>query len=168
MDELLQFLDQHKISFERFDHPAVFTCEQAREHLTNVHGAALKNLFLRDRDGKRHLLVVVPEEKQVNLKALSGSLGVDRMSFASAERLKRFLGVDPGSVTILGLINDRDRKVEVYIDRELASQESWQCHPLVNTATLVIQSQAVQHFIELSGHSFKFVDVPAANEEARA
>ena len=114
--ELLAFLDQNQIPYQRFSHPPVFTCEEARQVAPDLPGADTKNLFLRDGKGKRHFLVTVPDHKSVNLKALSAALEVKNLTFASPERLLRFLGVTPGAVTLLGVFNDSERAVEVVLD----------------------------------------------------
>src|SRR3989339_66163 len=105
MADIEAFLTDHGIPFQRFDHPAVFTCEQAERIAPPMPGTHTKNLFLRDRKGARHLLVVVGYEKNVDLKALTALIGVDKLSFASPERLKTYLGVEPGAVSLLGLVN---------------------------------------------------------------
>jgi Ala-tRNA(Pro) deacylase len=123
-------------------------------------GAKTKNIFVRDKKGKRHFLVVVGYEKTVDLKSLSSLLGVSSMTMASPDRLKRYLGVDPGSVTILAVINDTDGKVEVVFDKALWESPSFRCHPLVNTSTLAIPKEGVQRFLGLTGHKVTVVGVP--------
>jgi len=102
--DIYQFLTENNIPYERYDHPPVFTCEEADRLVPELPAAKTKNLFLRDRRGRRHFLVVVGYEKVIDLKGLSPLLGVSKLSLASSERLKRFLGVDPGAVTILGVV----------------------------------------------------------------
>lgn len=154
-----QFLQKHGITFERFDHPAVFTCEEA-EKLPAMPGAPTKNLFLYDSRTDAYALVVVGCEKNVDLKSLKTILGWSKISFASAERLKKFLGVEPGSVTILGIINDMEHIVAVYFDTVIAAAASLQCHPLVNTATLVIDQQGILEFLKATGHTSHVIAVP--------
>ncbi len=156
--DIYSFLDQHQIAYQRFDHPAVFTCEEA-EKCPQMPGKGTKNLLLRDRDGKRHFLVVVGHEKQVDLKALKDMLGVSKLSFASPERLKKYLDVEPGSVTLLGVVNDADHGVEVVIDEALWGQ-SLQCHPLVNTATLVLPHEGIEKFLNATHTLFRSLKVP--------
>ena len=86
--DIYGFLQEHEIEFERYDHPAVFTCEEAEIHVPSMPAAKTKNLFVRDRKGRRHFLVVVGYEKQVNLAALSEVLGVKKLSIASTQRLQ--------------------------------------------------------------------------------
>lgn len=157
--DIFSFLDQHGISYERFDHPAVFTCDEAERLCPDMPGTSIKNLFLRDRSGAHHFLVSVGYGKNVDLKKLAEALGVSKLSFASPERLQRYLGVDPGSVTLLGLVHDRDHAVQVILDTALQGQVL-QCHPLVNTQTLVISAEDLQRFFSATGHAARFLDVP--------
>jgi Ala-tRNA(Pro) deacylase len=130
-----------------------------------MEGAKTKNLFVRDKKGRRHFLVVVGYEKIVDLKSLSSLMGVSSLTMASPDRLKRYLGVDPGSVTILAVINDAERKVKVVFDRALWQSASFRCHPLINTSTLTVSKQGVQRFLELTGHEAMVLDVPASGKE---
>jgi len=159
---LLARLDQFGIRYQRYDHPAVYTCDEA-EHTVpaEVAAAHTKNLFLRDQKGRRHWLVVVDCAKQVDLKALAPLIGADKLGLASPERLVRFLGVAPGSVTVLGLINDRDRAVELIVDRAVWDADRWLAHPLVNTATLILDRSGVEAFLAATGHSPRVVAVPS-------
>ena len=161
---IVEFLAQHGIPFERVDHPPVYTCEEARLLVPPISGAETKNLFLRDKAGTRHFLVAVPAAKKISLQSLAQVLEVSKLSFASADRLSRYLKLEPGSVTLLGVINDPDGKVEVVIDQTLWSQDALLCHPLVNTSTLSIAREGVFRFLELTGHSPKIVVVPEALE----
>lgn len=157
---IYQYLETHSISFERFDHPAVFTCEAAAEHTNHLPGAPTKNLFLRDKNGERHFLLSVPHDKQVDLKGLVPLFKTNKLSFGSPERLQRYLGVEPGSVTLLGLIHDPAHAVEVYIDRDLWNAAALQCHPLVNTGTLVIPHAGLEKFFTATGHRYQVIDTP--------
>ena len=159
--DIYSFLDQHGISYQRFDHPAVFTCEQAAELRTPMPGKDTKNLFLRDEKGKRHFLVTVGHEKQVDLKALKQVFDTQKLSFASPERLKTYLGVEPGAVTLLGLVNDPDHAVEFFIDDAVWNAEVVCAHPLVNTATLCIPHEGLVTFLKATGHEAAILDVPS-------
>jgi Ala-tRNA(Pro) deacylase len=158
--DIYRFLADHNIDYERHDHPPVFTCEEADRLVPPLPAAKTKNLFLRDRKGRHHFLVVVAYEKVVDLKALSSLLGVSKLSLGSAERLNRYLGVDPGAVTILGVANDRNREVEVIVDESLWNSRAFRCHPLVNTSTLVISSENLKRFLDITGHAPRIVNVP--------
>ena len=121
--------------------------------------ARTKNLFLRDRRGKRHLLLVTLCSKSVSIAEFAEVVGADRLSFASAERLMKHLGVEPGSVTILGLLNDVSRSVELYIDRDVWIAPSIHAHPLRNDATLVLSHDALTTFLDATGHRPRIVAV---------
>jgi Ala-tRNA(Pro) deacylase len=158
--DIYQFLAEHNIEYERHDHPPVFTCEEADRLVPELPAAKTKNLFLRDKKGRRHLLVVVGYEKVVDLKALSSLLGINNLSFASPKRLKKYLCVDPGAVTILGVVNDLTKEVEVIIDETLWDSNTFGCHPLVNTSTLVISKENLMRIFDITGHKIRIVDVP--------
>ena len=162
---LISFLDEHQIDYERFAHPPVYTVEDVNRLLPDVPAASIKNLFLRDGKGKRHFLVVMPGEKRLDLKALGKSTGIGRISFGSPDRLQRFLGVTPGAVTLLAVINDPAGAVEVLIDETLwETAPAFQFHPMVNTSTLVFSKESVEQFLTATGRSFEVVDVPSPPE----
>jgi len=161
MIDIYGFLAEHDIDYERCDHPPVFTCEEAERLVPPMAGAKTKNVFVRDKKGRRHFLVMVGYEKVVDLKALGSLLGVGPLSLASPRRLKAFLGVDPGSVTILALINDSKNGVEVVFDQALWESPAFRCHPLVNTSTLAISKADIRRFLGLTGHQTRVVDIPA-------
>jgi Ala-tRNA(Pro) deacylase len=161
MAELYGFLKENDIEYERHDHPPVYTVEDVERLVPVLPAARTKNLFFRDKKGRRHFLVVVPAEKRVDIKALPDAIGSSRLSFGSADRLKKYLGVDPGSVSIFAIVNDSDRAVEVIIDEALWVSEAFQFHPLVNTSTLVISRENLSRFIDLTGHKAKRLVVQA-------
>lgn len=157
---LFDFLSQHNISYSKYEHPAVFTVTEADKYASGFPGAHTKNLFLRDKKGKRHLLVVAGSHTPVNLKDLSKTVGVSNLSFASPERLMRHLGIEPGSVSLLALFNDRiNQKVEVVFERRIWEAETICCHPLVNTATLVIDKEGIERFLQATGHGVTLIDL---------
>jgi len=161
MVDLYRFLADHQVQYERYDHPAVYTVADVKRLVPPLPAARTKNLFLRDHKGKRHFLVIVPADKRVNIKALNTVIGSSRLSFGSAHRLKKMLGVDPGSVTIFALVNDPDGKVEVIIDELLWEEKAFQFHPLVNTSTLVVSNDNLKRFLALTGHDVKVLAVPS-------
>jgi Ala-tRNA(Pro) deacylase len=161
MSEFYQFLAQNGIEYERHDHPAVYTVEEAGRLVPDLPAAKTKNLFLRDKKGQRHFLVIVPADKRVDIKALPDAVGSTRLSFGSAERLKKYLGVEPGAVTLFAIFNDPNHEVELVIDASLWLAEAFQFHPLVNTSTLVISRDNLKRFIALSGHELRLLDIPS-------
>ena len=160
METFFNFLEANQIAYSRHDHPAVYTVEEADRLVPELAAAKTKNLFLRDDKGRRHFLVVVPGHKQVNLKTLKDRMGIKRISFGSPQRLQKHLGIEPGAVSILALYNDKALAVELFVDQELWTSESFQCHPLVNTATLEITRENLIHFLEITGHEMTIIDVP--------
>jgi len=160
MVAIYKFLADHQIKYERHDHPPVFTVEDVNRLVPPLPAAKTKSLFLRDKKGQRHFLVVVRGKKRVDLKALPGLFGSSRLRFGSQDRLKRYLGVDPGSVSLFSVVNDIDHAVEVIIDGDLWESEAFQFHPLVNTSTLVISRDNLQRFLDKTGHEIQILNVP--------
>lgn len=159
---LLDLLDRTGIRYRRFDHPAVFTCEEADRAMPDEHDAAhTKNLFLRDQKGRRHWLVVTSCARQVDLRALAPAIGADKLGLASPERLAKYLGLTPGSVTVFGLLNDTEHAVELVVDEQVWSTPTWRSHPMVNTATLVVPREGVERFLQHTGHRPRVIAVPA-------
>jgi Ala-tRNA(Pro) deacylase len=159
MADLFAFLESHAIAYVRHDHPPVFTCEEEARHVPESGAARTKNLFMRDRRGRRHLLLVTLCSKNVGIAEFAEIAGADRLSFASPERLLTHLGVEPGSVTILGLVNDAAHKVELYIDRDVWTAPAMHAHPLRNDATLVLSHDDLARFLAATGHQPSIVSV---------
>lgn len=150
--ELLELLDELGIAYVAYEHEPVFTCEQALAAIPGEPAVQTKNLFLRDKRGRRHFLLVTSCEKAVDVKAFAGQVDADHLSFASAERLAKYLGVEPGSVTVFGLANDETTAVELYVDEDVWNSQRWRCHPLVNSATLVVSREDLERFFAKTGH----------------
>ncbi|MEH8258008.1 prolyl-tRNA synthetase associated domain-containing protein [Aeromonas veronii] len=159
---IYSLLDQLAIPYQRFDHPPVFTCEEASRLLPDLPAAKTKNLFLRDPKSERLFLVVSPEDHRVDLKALATMLGVKRLSFGSPERLDAVLGLTPGSVTLLAMVRDREKAVELVVDEAIWQAEQVQCHPLVNTATLIIRLDDVRRLLTHLDREAIVMCLPAA------
>lgn len=155
----LDLMKEHSFVFEYFVHPAVFTCAEADEHHTHIKAVSTKNLFLCDKKARRFFLAVTACEKTVRLDELSVVLGVPHLRFASEQNLQRLLGVAGGSVTMMGLVNDSEHTVELWIDSEIWKGETFLCHPLVNTATLVLSKAELERFLSLTGHTPKFFEM---------
>jgi Ala-tRNA(Pro) deacylase len=153
--EFLKFLESNHFVFERFEHPAVFTCEEAELHRPDRPAVSTKNLFLCDKKARRFFLAVTSCEKTVKMDDLSLQFGVPHLRFGSEENLMRLLGVTRGSVTMMGLANDTEHHVELWIDADIWQGEYFQSHPLVNTATLVLSKSELERFFALTGHALK-------------
>lgn len=157
---LYSLLDRLAISHKRIDHAPVFTCEEASRLLPDLPAARTKNLFLRDPKSERLFLVVTPEESRVDLKALARALGVKRLSFGSPERLAAVLGLTPGAVTLLAMVRDTERAVTLVVDHTIWQAERVQCHPLVNTATLIITLDDVRRLLAHLGREATVMALP--------
>jgi Ala-tRNA(Pro) deacylase len=161
MADIYRFLTDNQIEYERHDHPPVYTVADVERLVPTLPAVKTKNLFLRDKKGRRHFLVAVPAQKRVNIKGLGAVIGSGHLSFGSPQRLKKYLGVDPGSVTVLATINDPEKAVELIFDRVLWAGDVFQFHPLVNTSTLLISRENLQRFFRLTGHEVRLLDVPS-------
>jgi Ala-tRNA(Pro) deacylase len=153
---LKQLLEELSISCEKIEHPPVYTSEQARQFVPVNQGEPAKNLFLRDKKGNRHFLVMLNDSKDLDLASLAQQTHSTRLSLASPDRLHRYLGIEPGAVSPLALINDREHKVELWIDQDLWQADSIQCHPLVNTATWILTPADLISFLRQTGHPIHF------------
>ena len=159
--DLGRFLRKHGIAAPRHEHRAVMTVEESLRHVPKLPGSKTKNLFLRDKKARRHFLVSVPHDIAVDIDALGAMLGVSGVGFASPERLQRYLGVTPGSVSLLALVNDEALAVELVIDRALWEADAVHAHPLVNTATMVLPHADLERFLAATRHVPRVIDVPA-------
>jgi Ala-tRNA(Pro) deacylase len=155
--ELLAYLDQLGIAARSFEHPAVYTVDEAKALRGELAGTHIKNLFLRNKKGVMWL-VTCQEDRVIDLKALGELIGAGRLSFASAERLMKHLGVVPGAVTPFGALNDRQGKVTVVLDSALPEQNPVNCHPLVNTMTTALAGRDLVRFLESTGHPPELLD----------
>jgi Ala-tRNA(Pro) deacylase len=160
--DIYKVLKELGIEFEKHEHPPVYTVEEADLHRGKLQGGQTKNLFLRNKKGKRHYLLVASAHRKVDLKGLRGLFGEAAMSFASRERLKRYLGVEPGSVSPFGLINDTNHEVVVVMDRDLLRHQRLAFHPNVNTATLIVGKDDFLRFLEHCGNEIRIVDLTSA------
>ena len=155
------FLREHGIAAVRHEHPPVMTVEESLRLVPRLPGAKTKNLFLRDKKGRRHFLVTVRHDVAVDLSGLESVLGLRGLGFGSPERLAKHLGVTPGSVSLLALVNDENNAVEFVIDRKLWEAQAVHAHPLRNDATLVIAHDDLERFLAVTGHAPRVIDVPA-------
>ncbi|MGH8618851.1 MAG: prolyl-tRNA synthetase associated domain-containing protein [Burkholderiales bacterium] len=169
MDDLMQgadafcaFLGEQGVAYERLDHPAVFTADEADRLVPKARGAHAKNLLVEDRKSGRLFMLTVPFGKRTDLKATAKVLGTAKLSFASAETMLETLGVTPGAVSMMALINDRGGRITLVLDRVLAEADAVQCHPLVNTATLIVDQPDLRRFLAAAGHAPQVLEVPAA------
>ncbi len=158
MKDIYKVLDEIGVDYLKREHPAVFTCEEADQYYKDVEGGHSKNLFLRNKKGDTHYLVIIESSKKVDLKDLKEKLGESKLSFASEERLMRFLGLEKGSVSPFGLINDTEHEVVVVMDKDLLKYDKLHYHPNVNTATLEVSLDGFRRFLEWCGNELTDVE----------
>ena len=161
--QLFAHLKRLGIAQRTFEHPPVFTVEQAKQHRGELPGHHIKNLFLRNKK-EAMWLVVALEDREIDLKRLGEALGAGRLSFGSPERLRRHLGVEPGSVTPFALLNDTGHQVTLVLDRGLAEGGPLNAHPLTNTLTTAISFADLSRFFEATGHTPQWLDFPLPPE----
>ena len=159
--KLQDFLTLHSLKLERYEHAAVMTVAESELLVPALPGAKTKNLFLRDKKGVKHFLVTIPAALSVNLNQLGDLLGAGRLGFASADRLMKHLGVTPGSVSMLGLVNDTEHNVQFVLDQTLWDAAAVQAHPLINTATMIVPHAELVRFLAATGHEPHIISVPA-------
>ncbi len=150
--EIYSLLEEKGISHKIVEHEAVFTMEAMEQAGINQFGCICKNLFLRDAKGRQHFLVSVPDEQRVDLKALGEQLGTSKLSFASAERLEKYLGLTQGSVSPFGILNDESRSVIFVAAHAFESEGVIGIHPNDNTATVFLSFADVKALIEEHGN----------------
>lgn len=158
--EIVARLDALGIPHRTVDHEAVFTVAESDRLHRDLSGGHTKNLFLKDAKD-RLWLVVAEAHTAIDLKALPKAIGSARLSFGKAELLMEVLGVTPGSVTVLALANDRDRRVSVVVDQRLMDYDVVNCHPLTNTATTSLARDDVLRFIRACGHEPRVLSLTA-------
>ncbi|MEJ9232567.1 prolyl-tRNA synthetase associated domain-containing protein [Peribacillus butanolivorans] len=141
-------LAQLEIPFIKHKHIPVYTAEEVRDLDLPITGAHCKNLFLRNRKGDKHFLVIVLEDKYVDLKGLSELIDSTSLSLASSERLNNYLGVYPGAVGPFGLINDMTNHVHVLLDSDLLDKDTINFHPNVNTTTVNLSVRNFRRFLD--------------------
>ena len=156
--EILERLASLGIAASTVDHPPVFTVEEARRHVHGLPGGHCKNLFLKDKKD-RLWLVTCLDEQRVDLNRLSKLLGAARFSFGRAELLLEVLGVTPGAVTPLAIVNDGDGRVTAVLDEKLLAHAEINCHPLENDATVTLASADLLRFVRATGHEPVILDL---------
>jgi Ala-tRNA(Pro) deacylase len=163
-EDLLARLDALGIAHRTVTHPPVFTVEESQALRPDLPGGHTKNLFLKpQRSDGPFILAVLEENRRVSVNALARSLGTPRVGFAPAEDLRAQLGVEPGSVTPLGLVNARPGAVRPVFDRELIEGFEWvNVHPLTNTMTTALRPADLLRFLRHLGHDPELVDPPPA------
>src|SRR5215831_6252033 len=164
--DLFAYLDRLGIAHTTVNHPPLFTVEQSRALRGQIAGGHTKNLFLRDKRGTLYLVTAL-EHAEIELKSLHRRLGASgRFSFGSAELMRETLGVEPGSVTPFGALNDTSGRVTIVLDAAMMTHAALNFHPLVNTMTTTIGRDGLLRFLSATGHPARIEPVadPAATE----
>lgn len=155
--ELYDLLDKLGINYEYHEHPPLATIEEAIIHWKDYNSGICKNIFFRNHKGNRHYLVILEHLRQLDIHDLEKRLKQGKLTFASDQRLMRYLGVEPGSVSPFGLINDHERHVHLFIDEKLDEYDRLAFHPNVNTASLVISKEDFLRFLSFTGNTYEFI-----------
>lgn len=157
-DELLyKILAELDVNFEYYEHPPAPTVEIASKYWKDIDAAHCKNLFFRNHKGNKHYLVIFHYQYVLNVKDLEQRLKQGKLTFASENRMMKFLNLTPGSVSPFGLIYDKENHVHLFIDENLKKYQKISFHPNINTASLVIDFQNFIKFLNKSGNSYDFL-----------
>lgn len=153
-------LDQLKITYQRTDHEAANTMEACNEIDAVLEVLICKNLFLCNRKKTKYYLLLMPGDKAFKTKELAGQHGIQRLSFASAEDMEKYLDIKPGAVSVMGLMNDPDNEVQLLVDKDVMEGEYFGCHPCVNTSSLKLKiSDLFEIFLPAVHHEPLFVEL---------
>ena len=157
--ELYEILDKLDIKYQYIEHPPLHTIEEAIKHKSWLGVGFCKNLFFRNHKGNRHYLTVFEHKYQLQIKDLEQLLKQGKLSFASEQRMDKYLKIKPGSVSPFALINDSENHVHVFLDKKLLESDKWSFHPNDNRATLIISKDDFIKFMNWSGNSYEFIDL---------
>ena len=172
IDRVLSFLSEHSIGYSLYVHPPLPTIEEALKYWKELDSTHCKNLFFRNHKGNRHYLAVLECHKDLDIHSLEHKLHQGKLSFASAERMERCLGLAPGSVSPLGLINDispenpdpkelfeNGHRVKLFLDRELQDAPKLSFHPCDNTASVVLENVGFMRFLDIWGGEYEWIEI---------
>jgi Ala-tRNA(Pro) deacylase len=156
---VLQALENLNIPYKLYEHPPAPTIGEAMKYWKDIDARHCKNLFFRNHKGNRHYLVILEHSSVLNIHELEKKLKQGKISFASDERMMKYLGLMPGSVSIFGLINDLEKHVHVFLDKKLLTADRISFHPNINTASVVISFSDFEKFLKWKGNSFEYIDM---------
>ena len=156
---LYLLLDSLGIAFEYHPHPPAPTIEIARQYWKDIDATHCKNLFFRNHKGNRHYLVIIEHSQELAVRDLEQRLKQGKLSFASGERMQKYLGLTPGSVSPFGLINDTGRHVHLFLDQHLRESARISFHPCINTASIVVSFGDFEKFLTFTGNTFEYLDL---------
>jgi Ala-tRNA(Pro) deacylase len=157
--EVYKVLDELSIHFDYYEHPPVPTVEEAAKYWDGIDSTHCKNLFFRNHKGNKHYLVVFDHRQILNIRDLELRLKQGKLSFASPERMMKYLGLEPGSVSPFGLVHDSQHHVHLFIDSNIQHSHHVSFHPNLNTASLVISQPDFLRYLHHVGNSYEFIDL---------
>lgn len=157
-DIVFQYLENHQITYTCYHHPAGNTIAEASLYWKKDGSLHCKNLFFRNHKGNRHYLVCFPAEMDLPIHDLEHLLKQGKLSFASPERMMRYLGLEPGSVSPFGLINDTENHVHLFMDKQLLEANALSFHPNDCRGTVVISQENFQRYLQCVGNSYSYLD----------
>ena len=146
---LIKLLDEKKINFTLYNHPPLFTVDDSKKLRGNINGAHTKNLFLKTKKNNFYLFSCL-ESTKIDLKLLKQRMNLNSLSFAGDKYLHELLNVKSGAVTPFGLLNDNEKKINFFLDLKLNDFDSFNFHPLINTATINIQKEGFYNFLKIN------------------
>lgn len=159
-ERVYDLLDQLNIDYQRLDHQKANTMEVCLEIEKSLKSTICKNLFLVNSNKSQYYLLMLKENKKFKTKVISKQINSSRLSFGSDEKMLEYLDITPGSVSLLGLMNDHDFKVQLLMDKDLLQDEYLGCHPCINTSSLRIKMKDVfEKIIPSLHHEPIFVEV---------
>ena len=157
--QVYDYLARLGIAYDYYEHPEAPTIEIAAQYYRGEGTVLCKNLFFRNHKGNRHYLVIMDSRHEMDIHDIEHRLHQGKLSFASPERMMRYLGVRPGSVSLFTLVNDVNHEVTLFVDSELRKAEKVSFHPNDNTATIVIRQEDFIRFLEATGNRYEFVEL---------
>lgn len=155
--ELYEILNKLNIEFDYYEHPPAPTVKEAEIYWKDLDAAHCKNLFFRNHKGDKHYLVIFDYKKNLSIKDLESRLKQGKLTFASEQRMEKFLGLKPGSVSPFGLINDINNHVYVFIDINLEMVEKISFHPNLNTASLIVKNDDFKLFLNNIKNKYEYI-----------
>lgn len=164
--QVYDYLEKLGISFDYYEHPEAPTIEIAAQYYRGEGTVLCKNLFFRNHKGNRHYLVIMDSRHNMDIHDIEHKLHQGKLSFASPERMMRYLGVRPGSVSLFTLVNDVNHEVTLFVDNKLREAGKVSFHPNDNTASLVISNADMMKFIENVGNSYEFLNLYENEEQS--
>ena len=159
MERVFDYLQQQEIEYSFYTHPEAPTIEIARQYWHADGSKHCKNLFFRNHKGNRHYLVVFDSEQSMAIHDLEQRLKQGKLSFASEQRMERYLGLEPGSVSPFGLINDEENHTHLFLDHNLQNAESLSFHPNDSRGTVVISKEEFLRYLDAVGNSWEFIEL---------